>query len=587
MLVELSVMEQRYHAVMEVVSGAPVTEVARRYGVSRQAVHGWLGRYERDGLTGLADHSHRPRYQPLQLDAEVEALICQWRGAHPRWGPRRLVFELGKAGISPVPSRSTVYRVLVRRHLVPARTRKRRRQDYKRWQREMPMQLWQLDITGSVFLTDGTELKLISGIDDCSRFCVIATVARRATARAVCRAFVAAMAAYGIPDEVLTDNGKQFTGRFGKPRPAEVLFERICRKNGIKQLLTKPYSPTTIGKVERWHQSLQTDFLADAGPFESIEAAQAAVDAWRHEYNHERPHQSLDMATPASRFRPSPLAADDLLQLWAPADLEPLTSPPGPGDESAVTEPASWPDAVEVDRMVPPSGNMWVGGQQFWLSPARARQQVTLWIDATTVHLSIGGWRIKTVPSRLTEVDLARLRRADGRPAGPPPAGPSPGALAASRCVEVDRLVNGIGGITLLNRLVLVGSPLAGQRARIRLDGQLMHVLTQDGVLWRTLPCPIPPGQRHRLQGARLAGPAPLPEASPTAQRRVSSRGGIQVARQRIQAGMTHAGKIVTVVPENNTFRLVIDGETVRVVPRTTSHQIDCYKAYATHPRKR
>ena len=76
MLVELSVMEQRYHAVMEVISGAPVTEVARRYGVSRQAVHGWLGRYERDGLAGLADHSHRPHHQPRQLDAEVEALIA-------------------------------------------------------------------------------------------------------------------------------------------------------------------------------------------------------------------------------------------------------------------------------------------------------------------------------------------------------------------------------------------------------------------------------------------------------------------------------------------------------------------------------
>ena len=114
MLVELSVMEQRYHAVMEVVSGAPVSEVARRYGVSRQAVYGWLGRYECDGLTGLADHSHRPRYQPRQLDAAVEALICQWRGAHPRWGPRRLLFELGKAKVSPLPSRSTIYRVLVR-----------------------------------------------------------------------------------------------------------------------------------------------------------------------------------------------------------------------------------------------------------------------------------------------------------------------------------------------------------------------------------------------------------------------------------------------------------------------------------------
>jgi transposase len=91
MLVELSVMEQRYQAVMEVVSGAPVAEVARRYGVSRQAVHGWLSRYEGEGLAGLADHSRRPRFQPRQLDVEVEALICQLRVAHPRWGPRRLV----------------------------------------------------------------------------------------------------------------------------------------------------------------------------------------------------------------------------------------------------------------------------------------------------------------------------------------------------------------------------------------------------------------------------------------------------------------------------------------------------------------
>jgi len=153
--------------------------------------------------------------------------------------------------------------------------------------------------------------------------------------------------------------------------------------------------------------------------------------------------------------------------------------------------------------------------------------------------------------------------------------------------VEVDRLVNGVGGVTLLNRLILVGSPLAGQRARIRLDGQLMHVITQDGGLWRTLPCPIPPGQRHRLPGVRLAGPAPLPPPALSVQRRVSSRGGIQVARQRIQVGMTHAGKVVTVIPGDTSFRLVIDGEDVGVVPRTTSRQIDRYKAHAARPGRR
>jgi transposase len=107
-------------------------------------VYRWLSRYERDGVTGLAGHSHRPRCQPRQLDAGIEALVCQLRGTHPRWGPRRLLFELGRAKVSPLPSRSTLYRVLVRHGLVPAPKRKRRRQNYKRWQREEPMQLWQV-----------------------------------------------------------------------------------------------------------------------------------------------------------------------------------------------------------------------------------------------------------------------------------------------------------------------------------------------------------------------------------------------------------------------------------------------------------
>ena len=89
----------------------------------------------------------------------MEALICQLRGVASAVGPRRLLFELGRAKVSPLPSRSTIYRVLVRHGLVPARKRKRRRQDYKRWQRDEPMELWQLDVTGSVFLADGTELK--------------------------------------------------------------------------------------------------------------------------------------------------------------------------------------------------------------------------------------------------------------------------------------------------------------------------------------------------------------------------------------------------------------------------------------------
>ena len=131
----------------------------------------------------------------------------------------------------------------------------------------------------------------------------------------------------------------------------------------------------------------------------------------------------------------------------------------------------------------------------------------------------------------------------------------------------MQRLVNAAGIITLGNHVIQVGSPLAGQRARIRLDGQVMHVITQDGVLWRTLPCPIPPGQRHKLQGVRLAGPDPLPQARLAVQRKVSSRGGIQVAGQRIQVGFSHAGKTVTIE---------LGDTTVRIIDRTESRSPPC-----------
>ena len=98
--------------------------------------------------------------------------------------------------------------ILVRHGLIEPRSRRRRRRDYIRWQRQSPMQLWQLDIVGGVLLTDGTECKVVTGVDDHSRFCVIATVVARATGRAVCLAFAEALRRYGVPDEVLTDNGK-------------------------------------------------------------------------------------------------------------------------------------------------------------------------------------------------------------------------------------------------------------------------------------------------------------------------------------------------------------------------------------------
>jgi len=150
------------------------------------------------------------------------------------------------------------------------------------------MQLWQLDIVGGVMLVDPVagvlrEAKVVTGVDDHSRFCVIASVVERATARAVCLALAAALSRFGVPEEILTDNGKQFTDRLGKG--GEVLFDKICRQNAITHRLTQPASPTTTGKIKRFHLTLRRELLDGHQPFESVEAAQAGVDGFVEQYN--------------------------------------------------------------------------------------------------------------------------------------------------------------------------------------------------------------------------------------------------------------------------------------------------------------
>ena len=136
-LVDLSVVEQRYRVVLEVQAGAGVGELALRVGVSRQTVHEWLRRYRSEGLAGLADRSRRPRSCPHQVAAEIEVEVCETRRAHPRWGAKRIAYELarrraGELVVSPM----TVHRVLVRNGLLPRSSRRRRREEYRRWERD-------------------------------------------------------------------------------------------------------------------------------------------------------------------------------------------------------------------------------------------------------------------------------------------------------------------------------------------------------------------------------------------------------------------------------------------------------------------
>ena len=375
MLVELSVMEQRYQAVLAVVQdGWKVTEVAARLGVSRQSVHTWITRYQRGGLAALADRSHRPSACPHQIAPETEAAICELRREHPGWGPRRIRHELARRGVDPVPGRSSIYRCLKRHALIELRRRRKRRSEFRRFERDRPMQLWQMDVMGGVQLQDGTELKVVTGIDDHSRFCVAAGVVRRAISKAVCAVLNGSLRTYGIPDEILTDNGKVFTGRFG-PQPFEVLFDRICRENGISHRHTAVRSPTTTGKIERFHQSLRKEFL-DGRTFASLDAAQAELDRWVNDYNTNRPHQALEMATPADRFRLQPLAKD--------ASSVPV--------DAAEDHAGQW-----VLRRVASNGVVSVDNQMFSVGNAFKAQLVDVFVDVVTIQVWSKNHLIKTV----------------------------------------------------------------------------------------------------------------------------------------------------------------------------------------------
>src|SRR6478609_3358512 len=295
---EMSVAEQRYKAVLAVIGdGRQVSEAAAAWGVSRQTLHAWLARYEQEGLEGLVDRSHRPHACPHQMDPAVEVAVLEVRRRHPGWGPRRIVHELARQGLSC--TESGVYRALRRAGVIDPAGRLRRQREWKRWERARPNELWQLDLVGGILLRDGTTAKCLTGIDDHSRFCVSARLMPRERTQPVCDAFILALATHGVPEQVLTDNGKVFTGRYNTP-PVEVLFDAICRRNGIEHLLTKPRSPTTTGKIERFHRSLRAEFLTDRRPFANLTVAQHALDAWAADCNTARtnhctwPHPAND-----------------------------------------------------------------------------------------------------------------------------------------------------------------------------------------------------------------------------------------------------------------------------------------------------
>jgi transposase InsO family protein len=382
----MSVAELKYQAILAVIGeGRAISEVAEQWRVSRRTLHRWLARYELEGLEGLNERSHRPASCPHQMSGVVEAMVLELRRWRQYWGPRNLVLELARRGVAPLPSESAVYRCLLRSGLIDPVRRHRRKETWKRWERGRPMELWQLDVVGGFLLADGSTAKALTGIDDHSRFCVAARLMHRERTQAVCEGFRAALRSYGVPEQVLTDNGKVFTGRYAQP-PVEVLFDAICRENGIEHLLTQPRMPTTTGKIERFHRTLRLEFDTRR-IFPSLAAAQDALDEWVTSYNSQRAHQALGDATPASRFRSGELKP------------EPRPSHQREGDQ--------W-----VTRTVTSNGVVTVGYQQVCVGQHYSGSPCNVLVTDRVLQFWVGNQLLKTV-ARSTHGAI-RKKRAEG-----------------------------------------------------------------------------------------------------------------------------------------------------------------------------
>ena len=289
----------------------------------------------------------------------VEARIVEIRRAHAAWGADRISYQLTRDEVVPVPGRTGIYRALVRNGLVVPGQRKRRRADYRRWERARPMELWQMDVVGGFHLSDGVELKAVSGIDDSSRFGVWATLVRRATARPVCDALLAALRRHGVPEQILTDNGKVFTGRFG---PGGKFGGGVVRSGLRRERYPASVDRAVISDHHReggaLHKTIRAEFLGvHDRRHATMEELQAALDVWVEEYNTLRPHQALGMRPPIERFQ---LAAGPGVETVVEPGAVPAV-PPAP-----VVEPS--PQIVRlpgVQRWVDQHGLISLGGFRY------------------------------------------------------------------------------------------------------------------------------------------------------------------------------------------------------------------------------
>ncbi len=297
---ERAVNEQRDELVTLIGSGVSVAEAARRLGVSRQTGSKWWGRYQQEGIDGLVDRSRARRStHPAETSAEMVAAVCAIRDRFPTWGGRKIRTVLIREGHSGVPAASTITEILRRENRLSSPVRAQR--DYMRFQAPAPNDLWQMDFKGDFSLTIKGRCYPLTVVDDHSRFLVglqACSNQRRATVR---DALTGVFRTYGLPTAIICDHGPPWGHDMTQP------YTRLGRwllSLNVNVFHGRPYHPQTRGKNERVHRTMGEDVLSHR-QWDTLETVQHALDTWLSTYNHYRPHQALNLDTPANHYHTS------------------------------------------------------------------------------------------------------------------------------------------------------------------------------------------------------------------------------------------------------------------------------------------
>jgi transposase InsO family protein len=297
---------------------ASVAALARRFGVSRKTAHKWIKRHKVGGNAALADRSRRPRRLRSPTPGPMKELVLGVRDKHPSWGGRKIRRRLQDLGHAAAPSASTITAILHEADRIDPLDSAARRA-WQRFERPEPNDLWQMDFKGHVKLASGKPCHPLGVIDDHSRYALGLRACGDQRWDTAQRCVTDLFERYGLPRQLLCDNGTPWGNslRLGHYSRFDVWLMRL----GVGPIHGRAYHPQTQGKTERFNRTLEGELLCGR-QLQDLPLTQALFDPWRHVYNFERPHEALNLDTPASRYRPSPRPMPRVLQpiVYGPRD---------------------------------------------------------------------------------------------------------------------------------------------------------------------------------------------------------------------------------------------------------------------------